>query len=96
MGEERIAPLAISTREPQWWVPIVKFLVEILTGCIIFALITGAAIGMSVAVITLERLQLDRLIIGGLRLAENKLFASDFVLFGRFLRRASCRAWSSL
>jgi hypothetical protein len=96
MGEERVASLAISTREPQWWEPIVKFLVEILTGCIIFALITGAAIGLSLAVITLERLQLDRLTIGGLRLAEYSLSVSDFVLFGRFLRRASCRAWSSL
>jgi hypothetical protein len=75
---------------PFWRVPW-EFAVHAIVGTLIFGIIAGAAVLLSVVLVKLETYHIDIVIILGLKAAEYALFAVDLALFGVFLLRTAKR-----
>jgi hypothetical protein len=94
-------PQSVSSEAEEGWLPEWlrapwRFLLEALTGFLIFVVIGAAAVGLSFLVKCLEAWKVDLLIVWGLRLAEYSLFVTDLILFWRFLWRTARRTWKEL
>jgi hypothetical protein len=82
--------------EPPWWKAPCQFLHEVICALLIFGLIAIAAIGIDLAVQLLRQYGTDSVIIYGLKGLEYVIFATDLILFGRFLYVRSRRLWRAL
>lgn len=72
------------------------FLIEVVTGSIVFLVIGAGAVGLGLILQAIEAVKIDPIVMGGLYLAKYGLFAADLVLFARFLYIASSKAWRNL
>jgi hypothetical protein len=80
---------------PFWRVPW-DFAVHAFVGTLIFGIIAGFAVLLSIAVHKLESYEIDGVIIFGLKAAEYGLFAVDLGLFTVFLLRTAKRTMDHL
>ena len=79
-----------------WWRVPWRFLLEVLTGVLTFTVVAVSAVGLSFAVKDLEALHVDFIVIWGLKFVEYALFATDLILFLRFLWKTGRRTWDAL
>jgi hypothetical protein len=80
---------------PSWRVPW-DFAVNALVGTSLFAIIAIPAVGLDLAVRTLEPYGINNVTIFGLRAGEYALLGTDLWLFGVFLWRTATRAMQHL
>ena len=73
-----------------------RFLIETLSGIVIFMIIAGAAVLLSFFVEFLMSRGVDLVIVYGLKSAEYMIFVMDLVLFFRFLWVTGKRTWGVL
>lgn len=86
---------SVNARRKFWQAPL-WFLVEVLTGTIIFLLIAGGAFALNIVLHRLEAAKIDSFLIYGLRGAEYALFSADLILFARFLFVTVRHTWNQL
>lgn len=78
--------------EQQWWHAPVEFLVHVFVGTLIFVVIAAPAVGLDFLVRWLESLQVNIIIVYGLKGAELLLFFVDLALFATFIVRTGWRS----
>jgi hypothetical protein len=76
-----------------WWAPIWEFLVHVIVGTSLFALIGIPAVGLSLIISRLEYSGASKFILWGLTGCEYLLFGVDLILFAVFIVR---QAWKGL
>lgn len=78
-----------------WEVPL-QFVVHALVGALVFGIIAAVAFGIDRAVLYLNDLEANVVIIIGLKVAEFSLFTTDIALFLVFLWRTFWRTFRTL
>lgn len=71
-----------------WWYPILRFVLEILTGTIVFCLVGLAAVAINLFVHWLESLKIDGLVISVFGALEYLVLVCDAFLFVLFVTKS--------
>lgn len=84
---------ATPTSAPAVWAAPFRFLFEAVIDVFVFGVVAAVAVILSLAVDSLSTYRIDPVIVTGLKGAEYAIFATDLVLFARFLWKSAIRTW---
>ncbi|WLQ11327.1 hypothetical protein O5O45_16400 [Hahella aquimaris] len=86
----------VENNEKYQYVKLIKFITEIIVGSLLFVIVAGVAIALSLLVGYLKSNGYDQYIVMGIQTSEYIIFICDMLLFFRFMWCAYRRAWREL